>query len=95
MWVDNESIPDCSSTDPLEWVAITDPGFVNITLFDVDNEDTAGTYTTDFGEAGGATLRQHVRFVQMQIDGELLIDDTISRRIVDTVNVRNDFYEHL
>ena len=95
MWVDNESIPDCSSTSTDDWVAITDPSFVNITSFNVDNTAAAGTYTTDLGEASGSTLRQHVRFVQMQIDGELLIDNTISRSIVDTVNVRNDFYEHL
>ncbi len=87
--------PNCASVNPAEWVSITDPGFVNITLFRVDNSATAGSYTTDLGEAGGATLRQHVRFVQMQIDGELLMDNTISRSIVDTVNVRNDFYEHL
>ena len=95
MWVDNETNPDCLSTSTDDWVAITDPSFVNITTFNVDNTTAAGTYTTDLGEAGGSTLRQHVRFVQMQIDGELLIDNTISRSIVDTINVRNDFYEHL
>jgi type II secretory pathway component PulJ len=94
MWVDNDSIPDCASVNAGDWVPLTDPGFVNITAFNVDNTATAGTYTTDLGEASGVTLRQHVRFVQMQIDGELLIDNTISRSIVDTVNVRNDFYSH-
>ena len=95
MWVANDSIPDCTPAVTDGWVSITDPSFVNITVFTVDNTAAVGTYTTDLGEASGVTLRQHVRFVKMQIDGELLIDNTISRSIVDTVNVRNDFYEHL
>ena len=95
MWVADDSIPDCTPAVTDGWVSITDPSFVNITDFTVDNTAAAGTYTTDLGEASGVTLRQHVRFVQMQIDGELLIDNTIRRSIVDTVNVRNDFFEHL
>lgn len=96
MWIDNGVNPVCGSNDPDQWVSITDPGFVNITLFDVDNSAAkAGTYSQDLGEANGGTLRQHVRFVQMQIGGELLIDSTISRSLVDTVNVRNDFFENL
>ena len=95
MWVDNDSNPDCAPEVTDGWVSITDPGFVNITAFNADNTAAVGSYETDLGESSGVTLRQHVRFVQMQIDGELLIDNTIRRSIVDTVNVRNDFYENL
>ncbi|MFC1720176.1 prepilin-type N-terminal cleavage/methylation domain-containing protein [Pseudomonadota bacterium] len=95
MWVATDSNPVCASNVTEGWVSITDPSFVNITFFNVDDSAAVGSYTTDLGASGGATSRQYVRYVQMQIDGELLMDSTISRSIVDTVNVRNDYYESL
>lgn len=103
MWVGG-SAPDCSTgmteTAPEAgnpfWLAVTDPGLVNITEFVVDNsEDTTDSYSQELAESGGVTLVQKVRFVQLQIEGQLNLDNTISRRIVDTIKVRNDFYEHI
>lgn len=72
------------------WVPITDSGFVNITEFTVTPASITGSVET---EDGTRRIDQHVRQVQVQIRGELTIDPTISRRIEDTVRVRNDFLE--
>jgi hypothetical protein len=90
MWTGNGAPgTDCSGND---WVAVTDPGFVNITAFDVD-DDTGSVVGTL--EAEGATLTQRTRQVIIQIEGELIRTQNetqpITRRIEDTIKVRNDF----
>lgn len=86
MWVgDNE--PDCEANDDADWVAITDPDFVNITEFSADDDDSFSASVT--GEAG-TTITQRTRQVQVQIEGNLVRDNTITRRIEDVVKLRND-----
>ena len=86
MWT-GEGAPgaDCSGDD---WVAVTDPGFVNVTAFDVDDDTGSITGTL---EAEGATLTQTTRQVIIAIEGELIRDNTITRRIEDIIKVRNDY----
>lgn len=105
MWTGAGAPPDdCSGNN---WVAVTDPGFVNITEFTIEEDDgdfivdedvgnlPGGSYTTTIMRADGITpmLTLRTRQVRMQMEGELLIDPTITRRIEDTIRVRNDFIQ--
>lgn len=85
MWVGTIT-PDCS-TDT-NWMAVTDPEFVDVTTFLIArpffDESIAGE--------GGLVVNKRSRQVQMQIQGELIRDRSIFRRIEDTIKVRNDIY---
>jgi type II secretory pathway component PulJ len=102
MWVGGAS-PDCSqnidSTEPDiaedDWVAITDPKLVDITWFNVDNSALAGSYQQELLEEDEVTLVQNIRYVNLELEGQLNLDNTISRRVADRIKVRNDFYEHI
>ena len=83
MWT-GTAVPSCANS--ANWVAITDPEFVDITAFDLARPFFEGSIE---GE-GGATVTMRTRRVQMQIQGQLVLDNTISRRIEDTVKVRNN-----
>ena len=83
MWT-GTTVPSC--IDSNNWVPITDPEFVDITAFDIARPFFEGTIE---GE-GGTTVTMRTRQVQMQIGGQLVLDNTISRRIEDTVKVRNN-----
>ena len=90
MWTgDGAPGTDCSGSD---WVEVTDPGFVNITAFDLD-DDTGSITSTLVAE--GTTLTQRTRQVIIAIEGVLIRTQgetqPITRRIEDTIKVRNDF----
>jgi len=90
MWVGDAS-PSCATAqvaNNADWIEVTDPGFVNITEFELDRD---GQFESNV-ESGTGTLTQRTRVIRMQIRGELILDTTINRRIEDTVKVRNDFY---
>ena len=86
MWT-GTGAPNCGTAGG-DWLPITDPDFVDITAFNVDD---AASFSQDF-ETEIGTLTQRTRRVQMQIDGRLILDNTITRAIEDTVTVRNDFF---
>jgi Tfp pilus assembly protein PilW len=90
MWTGAGAPPDdCSGNN---WIAVTDPGFVNITEFTVNDDD--GSFSETVTRKDGSTLlTMRTRQVRMQVEGELLIDPTITRRIEDTIRVRNDFIQ--
>lgn len=93
MWVgDND--PDCGAADDQDWVAVTDPDFVDITEFVVD--DTASFNGCVVGESGSTTT-QFTRQIQVRLTGALVRNDgdpfPITRRIEDVIKVRNDMIE--
>lgn len=86
MWVGGNTAI-CAATDT-NWMAVTDDQFVDVTVFNIDDSASfAGTLT---GE-GGSTVTQRTREINIQIEGQLLLDNTITRRIEDTIKVRNDY----
>jgi hypothetical protein len=91
MWVGEAGdAPDCSDpfgADGDNWLAMTDPQIVDITQFEIDDSNSK---FADLLEEGGGTLRQTMREILIQVTGELVLDDTISRHIQDTIRVRND-----
>ena len=86
IWVGDES-PDCDG-DSDDWIAVTDPNLVNITTFVVDG---SGSFENSLTGSTG-TITQRTRRIQMQIEGRLNLDNSITRRIEDTIKVRNDIH---
>lgn len=79
--------PDCAPGVLDGWVAVTNPDFVDITRFVVnDDASFAGSIA---GEAG-TTILQRTRQVQIQLEGRLVRDESIHRRIENIIKVRND-----
>jgi prepilin peptidase dependent protein B len=93
MWVGDNG-PDCAAGNDQDWVAITDPDFVDITEFLVN--DAASFDGCVVGEAG-STITQFTRQIQVQLTGALVRNDNdpfpITRRIEDVIKVRNDMIE--
>jgi type IV pilus assembly protein PilW len=93
MWVGGAS-PDCDAAENVNndlWMELTDPDFVDITTFIVSD---VNSLTGSVTEEGGAILNQRTREVFVQIEGALRLDSSITRRIEDTIKVRNDFLWH-
>jgi len=93
MWTGTAAPPeDCTGDD---WIPVTDPGLVDITAFEV-HEDNDDPDVNSFSEKlyrsdGTEMLTLRVRQVRIEIQGELILDNSITRRIEDVVKVRNDF----
>lgn len=89
MWVGDDA-PNCGALAGADdWLAVTDPDFVDVTVFNVDD---ANSYSQTLTLKGGATLTQRSRDVVMQLEGRLILDNGITRRIEDRIKVRNDFF---
>jgi Tfp pilus assembly protein PilW len=91
MWVGNATAtPACADGAGAggNWIAMTDPDFVNITAFTIDSSNSIESSIT---EEGGGTLSQRTRQIKVEIVGELILDPTITRTIEDTIRVRNDY----
>jgi Tfp pilus assembly protein PilV len=86
IWVGDDS-PDCDTADA-DWIALTDPDIVDITTLFID--DSSSFQNSITGSTG--TITQRTRKIQMQIEGRLILDNSITRRIEDTIKVRNDFW---
>ena len=88
MWTGDAS-PDCdAAAGSLGWVQITNPDNMDIFAFIVDDNLSYTQVIQDDG--AGNTLSQRVRKVRMNLQGRLVMDNTIVRRVEDVINVRND-----
>jgi len=87
MWVEAGAPPD--DCDGGTWTAVTDPDFVDITEFTVDDDTDEIIETVD--EDGGTTLTMRSRQVHIVIEGELRKHPNIKRSIEDEIKVRNNF----
>lgn len=85
MWVGGNA-PNCAGTD--DWLPITDPGFVDITSLVLDD---SASFTGGVVQSGGTTLNQRVRRINIRIDGRLILENSITRHVEDTIRVRNDY----
>jgi prepilin peptidase dependent protein B len=81
-------VDDCQDGDD-SWVRVTNPDSMNITAFNVNDDELSYTQVI-FDDGAGNTISQRVRKVRFQIDAELVNDDGISRHIEDVISVRND-----
>jgi hypothetical protein len=73
------------------WAVITDPENVNISSFTVVDNEPGLSFTQVVQDDGnGKTLSQRVRKIRLNIQGELVVDDSITRTMQDIILVRND-----
>ena len=89
MWTGDAS-PDCASAaGAAGWVQITNPENMDIFEFIVD--DLELSYTQVIKDDGaGNIVRQKIRKVRMDMQGRLVLDNTITRHMEDVIAVRND-----
>lgn len=93
MWTGDGAPPvDCTGN---EWVEVTDPGIVDITEFTVLHaDDETDSFTETIERSDGSTLlTMRLRQVRVQLEGRLILDNSITRRIEDIIQVRNNFIE--
>jgi prepilin peptidase dependent protein B len=88
MWTGNNS-PDCAAGDDVNWVRVTNANSMNITAFNINDDDLSYTQVI-FDDGAGNTISQRVRKVRFQIDAQLVNATGITRHIEDVISVRND-----
>jgi type II secretory pathway pseudopilin PulG len=88
MWA-GDAAPDCSSTaGAAGWVQITNPENMDIFAFSVDD---ILSYTQVIKDDGvNPTISQKTRKVRMDMQGRLVLDNTITRHMDDVIAVRNE-----
>ena len=88
MWT-GDSAPDCTdAAGSAGWVQITNPDNMDIFDFSVDDDLSYSQVILDDG--AGNTVSQRVRKVRMDIQGRLVLDNSISRQMEDIIAIRND-----
>lgn len=88
MWT-GDANPDCdAAAGTAGWVQVTNPEDMDIFGFTVDENLSYTQVVHDDG--AGNTLSQKVRKVRMAMQGRLVLDNTIVRRVEDVISVRND-----
>jgi hypothetical protein len=92
--------PDCTSAaGAANWIELTDPGTVDITVFTVSD---AGSVTKEVSESKTSTFDSRQREIQILMEGQLILEQdmvtagtlaatVVSRRLEDTIYVRNDY----
>ena len=82
--------PSCTEADGADgWVAITDPEKINITAFTVD--DSLSYTQLVLQDVNDNEVSQRVRKIRMNLQGQLVLQPTITRTMQDIISVRNDF----
>jgi len=88
MWTGGAD-PDCTAAvGSSGWVSITNAENMDIFGFSVNDNLSYSQVVQDDG--AGNQLVQRVRKLQMNMQGRLLIDQTIVRQVRDVISVRND-----
>lgn len=88
-WIGGAS-PDCDADDA-NWVALTDPGQIDVTAFTVDDALSYNEVLLADGDGNVLTM-QRVRRISMVVQARLTIDNSITRTIENTIKVRNNFW---
>jgi type II secretory pathway pseudopilin PulG len=80
-----------TATENDDWVQITDPSKMDISNFVVVDDEPGLSYSHVIKDDGaGDTLIQRVRKVRMNVQANLVLDESISRTVEDIITVRND-----
>ena len=88
MWTGNNA-PNCAAGAGGNWVRVTNPDSMNITAFNINDDDLSYTQVI-FDDGAGNTISQRVRKVRFQIDANLVSATGITRHMEDVISVRND-----
>ena len=95
MWTGGAgTTPNCgSAAGAANWIALTDPGIVNITAFQVND---GGSVVREIAESKTATFDSRQREIQLTLQGQLIIEEArgstmVFREVGDVIYVRNDY----
>lgn len=90
MWVgDNQ--PNCAApAGSADWLAVSNPASMDVTLFDIDDDLS---YTQVLFDDGVKTISQRVRKLRFTIQAELVNNAGVSRHVEDVITVRNDLLQ--
>jgi len=72
------------------WVAITDPEKMDIFNFSAVDDDADLSYTVEIYDDGTTSISQKVRKIRLNMQGRLVLDNSIVREVEDVIAVRND-----
>ncbi|HLF31018.1 MAG TPA: prepilin-type N-terminal cleavage/methylation domain-containing protein [Xanthomonadales bacterium] len=87
MWTGGNA-PDCAAESGGDWVQVTNPDSMDITGFNVNDDDLS--YTEVIFDDGVTTISQRVRKLRFQVDAQLVNAEGITRHVEDVISVRND-----
>ena len=88
MWTGNAA-PDCTDdAGAADWVQITNPENMDIFGFSIDDE--LFSYNQDILKNDVSTVSQRVRKVRMDLQGRLVLDNSIWRNMEDIISIRNN-----
>lgn len=85
MWV-GDAAPNCAAANA-NWVAVTDPAFVDVTTFNVDDSES---FVETLDNEDGTQVSKRTRQIAIQLQGRLVRENDIIRRVEDVIRVRND-----
>lgn len=87
MWT-GDAAADCTdAAGAAGWVQITNPESMDIFGFSIDDNLS---YTETILNNGTNTVSQRVRKVRMDLQGRLVLDNTIQRNMEDIISIRNN-----
>ena len=87
MWT-GDSSADCTDDVGAEgWVQITNPENMDIFAFSIDDDLS---YTEEILNNGVSTVSQRIRKVRMDLQGRLVLDNSIQRSMEDVISIRNN-----
>lgn len=87
MWVGG-SKPDSCTTASANWMPLTDSNIVHISALTISDDDS---FEGSILEEGGTYVTKRTRRVDLEVVGQLVKDQSITRRMRDSITVRNDF----
>jgi hypothetical protein len=90
MWTGGATADCTAAAGAAGWVQVTDPGDLDITGFSID--DNLSYTEVVLQDINGNTLSQRVRKLRMNLQGQLVVDPTIVRRMEDVISVRNNLF---
>ena len=88
MWTGNAAADCTDDVNAAGWVQITDPEQMDIFAFSVDDQELS--YTDEILKNSVATVSQRVRKVRMNLQGRLVLDNTIHKEMEDIISIRNN-----
>lgn len=88
MWTGGAAADCNDAAGAAGWVEITNPGDMDITRLVID--DSLSYDNPVLQDINGNTVTQRVRKLRMSVQGQLVMDPTVWRRVEDVISVRND-----
>ena len=87
MWTGNAAADCTDDVNAAGWIQITNPENMDIFAFSIDDDLS---YTEEILNNGVDTISQRIRKVRMNLQGRLVLDNTIQKDMEDIISIRNN-----